>query len=84
VVLKNAGRYSKEPEIVETIMESICIFLGSSPGVDPVYARAAAEMGRQLAAHDLTCVYGGSNTGLMKLLADSALEAGGRVIGVTV
>ncbi|MDT8378755.1 MAG: TIGR00730 family Rossman fold protein [Desulfotignum sp.] len=66
------------------MMESICIFLGSSPGVDPVYARAAAEMGRELAAHGLTCVYGGSNTGLMKLMADSALEAGGRVIGVTV
>jgi hypothetical protein len=66
------------------MMKSICIFLGSSPGVAPVYARAAADMGRSLAEHGLTCVYGGSNTGLMKLLADSALEAGGRVIGVTV
>ncbi|HKL00698.1 MAG TPA: TIGR00730 family Rossman fold protein [Desulfotignum sp.] len=65
-------------------MQSICIFLGSNPGADPVYARAAEEMGRQLAAHGLTCVYGGSNTGLMKLLADSALDAGGRVTGVTV
>ena len=65
-------------------MHSICIFLGSNPGADSVYARAAEEMGRQLAAHGLTCVYGGSNTGLMKLLADSALNAGGQVIGVTV
>ncbi|MEE4364001.1 MAG: TIGR00730 family Rossman fold protein [Desulfotignum sp.] len=65
-------------------MDAICIFLGSNPGADPVYARAAGEMGRKLAAHGLTCVYGGSNTGLMKILADSALNAGGRVVGVTV
>ena len=66
------------------MIKSICVFLGSSPGVAPVYARAAEDMGRELAAHGLTCVYGGSNTGLMKRLADSALEAGGRVVGVTV
>ena len=65
-------------------MDTVCIFLGSSPGADPVYARAAAEMGREMAANGLTSVYGGSNTGLMKLLADSALDAGGRVVGVTV
>ncbi len=65
-------------------MQSICIFLGSNPGVDTVYARAAREMGRLLAASGLTCIYGGSDTGLMKLLADSALESGGRVVGVTV
>lgn len=65
-------------------MRSICVFLGSSPGARPVYARAAEEMGRELAARGLTCVYGGSDSGLMKRLADSALEAGGRVVGVTV
>lgn len=65
-------------------MDAICIFLGSSPGAAPVYVKAAEEMGRQLAEHGLTCVYGGSNTGLMKRLADSALAAGGRVVGVTV
>jgi uncharacterized protein (TIGR00730 family) len=65
-------------------MRSICIFLGSKPGVNPVYAHATEAMGRELAERDITCVYGGSNTGLMKLLADSSLEAGGKVIGVTV
>lgn len=65
-------------------MNSICIFLGSNPGADPVYARAAREMGKELAAYGLTCVFGGSDTGLMKLLADSVLESGGKVIGVTV
>ena len=65
-------------------MKSICIFLGSNNGAAPVYAQAAQAMGRELARRGLTCVYGGSNTGLMKQLADSTLEAGGRVVGVTV
>lgn len=65
-------------------MNSICIFLGASPGAAEAYAQATTEMGRELAARGLTCVYGGSNTGLMKLLADSVLESGGKVIGVTV
>ncbi|MEH6471094.1 MAG: TIGR00730 family Rossman fold protein [Halopseudomonas sp.] len=65
-------------------MRSICIFLGANLGTNPVYAQAAEEMGRELATRGITCVYGGSDTGLMKLLADSALEAGGEVIGVTV
>jgi len=65
-------------------MNSICVFLGSSIGNHPAYMEAAGAMGRELAARKLTCVYGGSCTGLMKQLADSALAAGGRVIGVTV
>lgn len=65
-------------------MRSICIFLGANPGTIEAYAKATQEMGRELASRNLTCVYGGSNTGLMKLLADSVLEAGGKVIGVTV
>jgi uncharacterized protein (TIGR00730 family) len=65
-------------------MTAICVFLGSSPGANPLYTRAAADMGRELAQRDITCVYGGSRTGLMRVLADSALEAGGRVIGITV
>jgi len=65
-------------------MKSICIFLGSEAGGNPAYALATQAMGRELAERGITCVYGGSDTGLMKLLADSALEAGGKVIGVTV
>lgn len=65
-------------------MRSICIFLGSTPGSNPVYDQAAKTMGRELAERGLTCVYGGSNTGVMKVLADAVLEAGGEVIGVTV
>ena len=65
-------------------MNSICVFLGSSNGNHPAYLEAAEAMGHELAVRGLTCVYGGSRTGLMKQLADSALAAGGRVLGVTV
>lgn len=65
-------------------MNSICIFLGANPGSIETYAHATEEMGKELAARGLTCVYGGSNTGLMKLIADSVLQSGGKVIGVTV
>ena len=65
-------------------MNSICVFLGSSIGNHPSYMAAAGAMGHELAVRGLTCIYGGSRTGLMKQLADSALAAGGKVIGVTV
>lgn len=62
-------------------MKAICIFLGSSFGNHAAYRDAAAAMGRELAIRGMTCVYGGSCTGLMNQLADSALSAGGKVIG---
>lgn len=65
-------------------MKSVCVFLGSSPGNHPAYAEATAALGRELARRRMTCVYGGSRTGLMKTLADSVLGAGGEVVGVTV
>jgi len=65
-------------------MRAICIFLGSKSGTNPAYAQATKAMGRELATRGLTCVYGGSDTGLMKLLTDSVLESGGKVIEVTV
>ena len=65
-------------------MKAVCIFLGANMGHNPVYAAAACELGKTLALRGLTCVYGGSDSGLMKCLADSALEHDGQVIGVTV
>ena len=65
-------------------MHSICVFLGSSVGTHPAYMAAAHAMGHELAVRGLTCIYGGSRTGLMNQLANSALAAGGKVIGVTV
>jgi uncharacterized protein (TIGR00730 family) len=63
-------------------MERVCVFCGSSPGADPTYAEAAAELGRLLAGRGLTLVYGGGHVGLMGVLADAALAVGGRVTGV--
>ena len=60
----------------------ICVFCGSNLGVNPVYKNAAAGLGRLLAERKIELVYGGGNIGLMGVLADAALEAGARVIGV--
>ena len=63
-------------------MNSVCVFCGSSPGNDPAYAEAARELGRTLAERGNTLVYGGGHVGLMGVVADAALGAGGGVIGV--
>ena len=63
-------------------MERICVFCGSNSGASPDYARAAARMGTLLAERGITLIYGGGHVGLMGVLADAALKAGGRVIGV--
>ena len=63
-------------------MKRICVFCGSSPGRSPTYADATRRLGTLLAERQLTLVYGGGNVGLMGILADAVLEAGGEVIGV--
>jgi len=61
---------------------SVCVYCGSSSGARPVYAATAREFGAVLARRGLTLVYGGGHVGLMGILADAVLEAGGRAIGV--
>ncbi len=63
-------------------MRSVCVFSGSSPGARPAYAVAARDLGEELAARKVRVVYGGAGIGLMALMADAALDAGGEVIGV--
>jgi uncharacterized protein (TIGR00730 family) len=63
-------------------MRRICVFCGSSPGTSPAYREAARATGRTLAGRGLGLVYGGGGVGLMKAVADAALEAGGEVVGV--
>ena len=63
-------------------MKSICVFCGSSMGVRPVYKEAAQTLGKTLASQKYRLVYGGGNVGLMGVVADAALLAGGEVIGV--
>lgn len=63
-------------------MNSICVYCGSSPGTDPRFLEAAVACGTVLARAGLTVVYGGGKVGLMGAVADAALAAGGRVVGV--
>lgn len=63
-------------------MKSVAVYCGSNSGTKPVYAERAAQLGDRLARDGLELVYGGGNVGLMGIVADAALQAGGRVIGV--
>ena len=73
---------SAEGSLSTPPVSSVCLFCGSKTGTRPAYADAAATFGRALAARGLTLVYGGGSVGLMRIAAQAALDAGGRVIGV--
>jgi uncharacterized protein (TIGR00730 family) len=60
----------------------ICVFCGSSSGVRPSYAAAAVALARHLVVNDISVVYGGGNSGLMGVLADTVLELGGEIVGI--
>jgi uncharacterized protein (TIGR00730 family) len=63
-------------------MQSICVYCGSSIGRRSEYANQAREFGQRLAGRGLAMVYGGGRVGVMGVIADAVLEAGGRVTGV--
>ncbi len=63
-------------------MKSLGIFCGSHAGRGETYRTAAAQFAREVARRGLTIVYGGGNVGIMGVVADAALSAGGRVVGV--
>lgn len=63
-------------------MRRVCVFCGSSMGAKPAYAEAARAMGTLIAQRGLGLVYGGGEVGLMGVIANAALAAGGEVIGV--
>lgn len=60
----------------------LCVYCGSSGGVDQIYCDAAIALGTALAAAEIELVYGGGRVGLMGLLADAVLAGGGRVTGI--
>ena len=64
------------------MIKNVAVFCASANGVDPAYCAAAAELGRALAERKIGLVYGGSKVGLMRAVAEAALAAGGKVIGV--
>ena len=63
-------------------LSSICVFCGASPGRHPGYATAARSLGQAIATSGRQVVFGGGKVGMMGAVADGALEAGGRVVGV--
>ncbi|MFI0237976.1 TIGR00730 family Rossman fold protein [Streptomyces sp. NPDC016845] len=63
-------------------MRRLAVFLASSNGHDPAHAELAAAVGTELARRSIGLVYGGGHSGLMGVIADSVLDAGGEVVGV--
>ncbi len=65
-----------------TTVDTVCVFCGSSPGTDPAYTAAAERFGAGVAERGIELVYGGASVGLMGVVADAAVAAGGCVTGV--
>jgi uncharacterized protein (TIGR00730 family) len=68
--------------ILKAMVKTVCVFCGSSLGNSPIYSTEAHALGRLIAAEGLHMVYGGSDVGLMGIIARSAIDAGARVTGV--
>ena len=62
--------------------KTLCVYCSSSSAIAPEYAAAARELGAEMVARGWELVYGGTTAGLMGVLADAVLQAGGRVTGV--
>lgn len=63
-------------------MKSVCVFCGSSVGNHPAYIEVATDLATAIAERGIRLVYGGGRVGLMGIIADAVLAAGGEVIGV--
>jgi uncharacterized protein (TIGR00730 family) len=63
-------------------LKRVCVYAGSAPGADPAYAEDARRIITEIVRRGGNIVYGGGSLGLMGVLADAALEAGGEVTGV--
>lgn len=63
-------------------IESVAVFCGSKPGLHPIYAQHAAELGKFIAILGYKLVYGGGNRGLMGTVANAVLMNDGKVMGV--
>ena len=64
------------------MMSRLCVFTGSATGTDPIYRRAADSLGRAMASRGIGLVFGGGRVGLMGVIADAVMSAGGEAIGV--
>src|SRR5262245_14909812 len=64
------------------MLKSLCVFCGSRVGANPSYAERARKLGMALARRKIALVYGAGHIGLMGVLADAVLAAGGEAVGV--
>jgi uncharacterized protein (TIGR00730 family) len=64
------------------MIRNVAVFCASADGANSIYRSAAEELGRALAVRDIGLIYGGANVGLMQAVAEAALGANGKVIGV--
>ena len=79
-ILGSEVKRTKDAEI--NCPSSVCVYCGSSRGDSADYAAAASELGALLAGRGIRLVFGGGSVGLMGVLADAVLDAGGKVTGV--
>ena len=63
-------------------MKKICVYCGSSSGINQVYLEAATSLGKELASQNIELIYGGANVGLMGTIADAVLANNGKVTGI--
>lgn len=63
-------------------IKRVCVYCGSSPGKNPAYSRAAVSLAKAMCERDIGLVYGGAAVGIMGVIANAVLEAGGEAIGV--
>jgi uncharacterized protein (TIGR00730 family) len=63
-------------------LQTLCVYCGSSLGNSPAYAAAARALAAELAARNMSLVYGGGNIGLMGIIANEVLRLGGAVTGI--
>ena len=63
-------------------IKRLAVYCGSAPGADPAFAETARDLIREMAERGIDLVYGGGRLGLMGIIADTMLEAGGKVYGV--
>jgi uncharacterized protein (TIGR00730 family) len=74
--------YDKLEHSKDSSMKSICVYCGSNAGSKIIYSERAAALGDRIAKEGLRLIYGGGNVGLMGVVANAVLEAGGQVTGV--
>jgi uncharacterized protein (TIGR00730 family) len=79
--MKDFGKIHDHPRAAMKISR-VCVYCGSAGAVGERYRDAARELGTALAGAGLEVVFGGGRIGLMGLLADAALDAGGKVVGI--